>query len=83
MGNHLIVIEKKANLVQKTNNWEVTLDPAQLEKCNKVLITSTTILNESIDDILKFCSQAEKISIIGPTAGFFPDLQLLAVPGWT
>jgi len=73
MGNQLIVIEKKANLVQKSNNWEVTLDPTQLETCNKVLITSTTILNESIDDILRFCSQAEKISIIGPTAGFFPD----------
>ena len=25
------------------------------------------------DDILKFCSNAEKISIIGPTAGFLPD----------
>ncbi|MFX1339607.1 MAG: Rossmann-like domain-containing protein [Promethearchaeota archaeon] len=73
MGLDLIVIEKKANLVQKTNNWEVTLDPARLEACNKILITSTTILNESIDDILKFCSNAEKISIIGPTAGFFPD----------
>jgi uncharacterized protein (DUF4213/DUF364 family) len=73
MGNQLIVIEKKAKLVQKSNNWEVTLDPAQLKKCNKILITSTTILNESIDDVLRFCSQAEKISIIGPTAGFFPD----------
>jgi len=73
MGLQLIIIEKRANLVQKTNNWEVTLDPTRLETCNKVLITSTTILNESIDEILKYCSQAEKISIIGPTAGFFPD----------
>ncbi len=73
MGLQLIIIEKKANLVQKTNNWEVTLDPTRLETCNKVLITSTTILNESLDQILKYCSQAEKISIIGPTAGFFPD----------
>ena len=73
MGLQLVIIEKKANLVQKNDNWEVTLDPARLEACNKVLITSTTILNESIDEILRFCSQAEKISIIGPTAGFFPD----------
>jgi uncharacterized protein (DUF4213/DUF364 family) len=73
MGIQLVIIEKKANLVQKTNNWEVTLNPARLEECNKILITSTTILNESIDDVLRFCSQAEKISIIGPTAGFFPD----------
>lgn len=73
MGLQLVIIEKKAKLVQKTNNWEVTLDPARLEACNKILITSSTILNESIDNILRFCSQADKISIIGPTAGFFPD----------
>lgn len=73
MGLELIIIEKKAQLIKKTANWEVTLDPKRLIDCNKVLITSTTVLNESIEDILKFCSQADKISIIGPTAGFLPD----------
>ena len=73
MGNQLIIIEKKEKLVQKTNNWEVTLDPTRLEACNEIMITSTTILTESIDDIFRFCSRAQKISIIGPTAGFFPD----------
>lgn len=73
LGLPLIIIEKKANLVQKTNDWEVTLDPTRLKTCNKILITSTTVLNETLDEILRFCSQAEKISIIGPTAGFLPD----------
>jgi len=71
--NKLIIIEKKQALVKKEKNWVVTLNPAKLEECNKVLITSTTILNDTIDNILKFCSNAEKISIIGPTAGFLPD----------
>jgi len=71
--NKLIIIEKKEALIKKEKNWVVTLDPVKLEGCNKVLITSTTVLNETIDDILKFCSNAEKISIIGPTAGFLPD----------
>lgn len=69
----LVIIEKKEQLVKKTDQWEVTLDPSALKKCNKVLCTSTTVLNESIDDILRNCSHAEKISIIGPTAGFIPD----------
>jgi len=73
MGIQLIIIEKKASFVKKTENWEVTLDPSRLEACNKILITSTTVLNQSIDEILKFCSNAEKISMIGPTAGFLPD----------
>ena len=73
VGLKLIVIEKKEQLVRKTKKWEVSLDPERLTECNKVLITSTTVLNDSIDDILQNCSQAEKISVIGPTGGFFPD----------
>jgi len=73
LGIKVIIIEKKEHLVKKTENWEVTLNPSRLTECNKILITSTTVLNESIDEILKFCSHAEKISMIGPTAGFLPD----------
>jgi len=72
-GNKLIIIEKKEEFIKSYKNWEVTLNPKQLESCNKVLITSTTILNESIDEILNYCLSAQKISIIGPTAGFLPD----------
>ncbi len=69
----LVIIEKKEEFVKKSNNWEVTMDPKRLKQCNKILCTSTTVLNESIDDILKYCRQAEKVSLIGPTAGFIPD----------
>lgn len=73
IGIPLIVIEKKAHLIKKTEKWEVTLEPSRLRECNKVLCTSTAVLNDSIDEILRYCSKAEKISIIGPTAGFIPD----------
>lgn len=69
----LKVIELDPTLVRQTENWEVTLDSNELRKCNKVLITSTTVLNNTIEDILDKCSKAEKISMIGPTAGFIPD----------
>jgi uncharacterized protein (DUF4213/DUF364 family) len=73
MGNKLIVIERKKDLLKVGLNWKVTLDPSELEYCNKILITSTTVLNETIDEILRFCKDADKISMIGPTAGFLPD----------
>lgn len=73
IGNKLIVIERKEELLKIGLNWKVTLDPSELELCNKILITSTTVLNETIDEILQFCKDAEKISMIGPTAGFLPD----------
>ena len=71
MGNKLIIIEKKEELLKMGLNWRVTLDPSELKTCNKVLITSTTVLNETIDEILQFCKDAEKISMIGPTAAFY------------
>ncbi|MHA1192459.1 MAG: Rossmann-like domain-containing protein [Promethearchaeota archaeon] len=73
IGNKLIIIEKKGELLKEGLNWRVTLDPSELKPCNKILITSTTLLNETIDEILQHCKDAEKISMIGPTAGFLPD----------
>lgn len=69
----LIIIEKKEQLVKKTDTWEVSLDPARLSDCNKILCTSTTVLNNTIDEILQHSSHAEKFSVVGPSAGFIPD----------
>jgi uncharacterized protein (DUF4213/DUF364 family) len=46
---------------------------AILQTCNKVLCSGTTISNNSLDDILTHCSQDALISVVGPTAGYFPD----------
>ena len=69
----LVVIEKNEQLIQKFPNLPITLDAAQLRSCNKILCTSTTILNNSLDEILAHCSPDAFVSIIGPTAGYFPD----------
>ena len=73
MGIPLTVIERKKEFVQSDRNFNVTLEPAQLAHCNKVLCTSTTIINNSIDEILRYCHGAERMAVIGPTAGFLPD----------
>ena len=72
-GAKLVVIEKNEALIKKFPDLRVTLDSAKWKTCNKILCTSTTILNNSLDDILTFCSPDAFISIIGPTAGYFPD----------
>ena len=51
----------------------VTADPEKLSACNKVIITASTLLNNSIDEILDYAGGAERKVVIGPTAGFFPD----------
>lgn len=72
-GADLVVIEKKEKLIDKFPDLPITTDPSELSTCNKVLCTGTTLLNNSLDEILSHCSPDAFISIIGPTAGYFPD----------
>jgi len=73
MGNKLIVVELKEELTQKFSNWEITLDTSKLMECNKIICTSTSLINNTLDNILSFTRDAEKFALIGPTAGFLPD----------
>jgi len=72
-GAELVVVEKKEQLIKEFPNLPITLDVSNLSTCNKILCTSTTILNNSLDEILAHCSADAFVSIIGPTAGYFPD----------
>jgi len=72
-GAELVIVEKNPLLVDSYPKLQVTLDPAQLGRCNKVLCTSTTLLNDTLDDVLRHCTAAEHISVLGPTAGYYPD----------
>ena len=69
----LIIVEKNEQLIDKYPKLHVTLDVTELNSCNKVLCTSTTLLNDTLDDVLQQCTAAEHISVLGPTAGYFPD----------
>ena len=73
VGAELVVVEKKEQLIDKYPDLPITLDPSVLRTCNKVLCTSTTILNHSLDEVLSHCNPEAFVSIIGPTAGYFPD----------
>ena len=69
----LVVVEKNEQLIQKYPDLPITMDASKLSTCNKILCTSTTILNNSLDEILAHCASDAFVSIIGPTAGYFPD----------
>ncbi|MDF1590348.1 MAG: DUF364 domain-containing protein [Desulfobacterales bacterium] len=72
-GAEMVIIEKKAALIQEFPHLPITLDISELNACNKILCTSTTVLNHSLDEILHCCSPDAFVSVIGPTAGYFPD----------
>ena len=72
-GARLTVVELKAHLAGERDGWRVTLDPEELRGCNKVLSTSTILLNDTLDRILSCCAAAEVVAIVGPGAGCLPD----------
>ena len=69
----LVIVEKNEQLVDRYPKLPVTLDVTELNNCNKVLCTGTTLLNDTLEEVLLQCTAAEHISVLGPTAGYFPD----------
>lgn len=72
-GARLTVVELRADLVAAHPEVEITLDPAALRDCDRVLSTSTVLLNDTFDTILDHCAHAREIVVIGPGAGVLPD----------
>ncbi len=72
-GIPLLVLELKAELVQEGPGLTVTLDPSRLAECTRVVCTSTTLLNESLEAALGYARGCREFVLVGPSAGCVPD----------
>jgi len=72
-GARLTVLELRADLAGSHPGFEVTLDPAALLACDQVLMTSSVLLNHTLDALLAFCRQARAVAVIGPGAACLPE----------
>ena len=73
LGLPLTVVELRAELVKEEPGLSVTLDPQRLAGCNKIVCTSTVLLNDTLEEILAHCRHADELALIGPSASCFPD----------
>jgi uncharacterized protein (DUF4213/DUF364 family) len=69
----LTVLELKPELVRETPGLVVTLDPARLAGCNKIVSTSTLLLNDTFEAVAMLWKGKEAVAIVGPSAGCPPD----------
>ena len=69
----LTVLELRPELAREYAKFRVTLDPAELASCDKVVSTCTVMLNDTLDAVLAACRNARHFAIVGPTAGCIPD----------
>jgi hypothetical protein len=72
-GAQLTVLELRADLAGPREGWHVTLDAGELARCDKILSTSTVLLNDTLDALLERCRHAQRVALIGPGAGCLPD----------
>lgn len=72
-GARLTVLELRSELEGEHENFRVTLDPADLASCDKVVSTCTVMLNDTLDAALAACQNSRHFAIVGPTAGCLPD----------
>ncbi len=67
------VIEKDEGYLDYDGPVDVTLDVGALKRCDRVLITASTLLNGSLDSVLSSCPADARVALIGPTVGCLPD----------
>ena len=67
------VLELRPELVREEPGLVVTLDPARLAGCNKIMSTSTLLLNDTFERVSGLWRNAEAVAIVGPSAGCPPD----------
>jgi uncharacterized protein (DUF4213/DUF364 family) len=73
LGIPVTVLELNAKLVREEPGLVVTLDPRRLAGCNKIVSTSTLLLNDTFEQVSALWRGAEAVSIVGPSAGCPPD----------
>ena len=72
-GARLTVAELNPDFAGAHDGYRITLDPSELPGCNKVLSTSTVLLNDTLDVMLGHCRSASEFVMVGPGAGCLPD----------
>ena len=76
MGNPFFIVEKNLQTLrlEEMKYFKPVPEMASaMEKSNAVIMTGTSIVNQTIDDILSSITHNQRTAIIGPTASMIPD----------
>ena len=69
----LTVIEKDPQFLERSGPFEVTDQTDRLRDCDRVLITGSTLINDTLDDVLSHCDPRARVALVGPSASCLPD----------
>jgi len=72
-AGELNVVELSGTLPQGSYPFPISDNPETLRGCDKVLVTATSVLNDTLPHVMPHCTDAAFVAMMGPTAGFLPD----------
>lgn len=73
-GHQLLVLEKNPAKVEIQPGVELTTDPADLLSCDRILCTASTLINGTLNEILRYKKPSAHFSLIGPSGSGLPDI---------
>jgi uncharacterized protein (DUF4213/DUF364 family) len=73
-GCEVVVIEQQPERVEFRKGVTVSTNPASLAPCKTILCTGSTLINNSLDEILAAATNAQSFNLIGPSSSGLPDV---------
>jgi len=70
-GYRLFVFERDESFRDRA--YMESAQPELLPKCQVVFITSSTLINRTLENILSHCSNAREIIMVGPSTPLYPE----------
>ncbi len=72
MTEKIYVFEQ--NVEENSNKLPSNMIPHYLPQCDVIVITATSIINHTFDDIYPYCKNARKVCLLGPSTSLCPDV---------
>ncbi|MCP4769601.1 MAG: hypothetical protein GY875_25500 [Gammaproteobacteria bacterium] len=73
-GMEVLVVEQQPGRVPRRAQVELSEDLESLTQCRLVYCTASTLVNDSLEQVLDCCTGAEAVDLIGPTGSGLPDV---------
>ena len=73
-GVDVLVIEQQPERVPPRAHVELAQDLSALGNCRLVYCTASTLINDTLDNVLACSASAEAVDLIGPSGSGLPDL---------
>ena len=70
----VLVVEKNPARVVSQKGVKLTENMVDLNRCDHILCTASTLINNTLDEVLENSKQSKSFSLIGPSGSSLPDI---------